>query len=114
MTNFTVVAPSGATTHGSSDLLCLPPQWTDYVVYFATNYAAHAATVIAEPGQSTIDTLYWTLTALFLPAAGLIRTLPFFFRRPGFVKDPLHRAALSGALCTVIKLQDRYPENKSK
>jgi len=104
MTNFTLIVPDGATNHGDSSLLCLPPKWYDYVIFFMTNYVAHAATVLATPGQATIETVYWSITALFLPGAGLVRTLPFLIRRPGLVrKDPLRRAALAGALCTVIK-----------
>ena len=104
MTNFTIVTPDGTTTHGNPNLLCFPPKWYDYITFFMTNYVAHAATLIALPGESTVDTVYWSVTALFLPAAGLVRTLPLLFRMPRLVRnDPLRRAALAGALCTVVR-----------
>lgn len=112
MANFTIVAPDGTSNHGDPNLLCLPPKWFDFVVFYMTNYVAHAATLVAMPGQATLETVYWTLTALFLPAAGMLRVLPLLIRRPGMVrKDPLRRAVLAGALCTVVKADITVPRN---
>lgn len=40
MKNLTITVPNGATNHGISNLLCTPPSWTDYVIFYLTNYFA--------------------------------------------------------------------------
>lgn len=75
--NFTVTLPPNAQNHGDPSLICLPPLWTDYIVFFATNYFAHAATLISHPGESFWETLISTANALFIPGSGALRAFRF-------------------------------------
>lgn len=103
--NITVFLPPGTTDHGSPGLICVPPQWTDFIVFFATNYFAHAATVVGRPGQSTAETVTGIIAALFAPGSGALRTLRYFIVRPVAIRgDELQRAAAAGALCMVVRV----------
>ncbi|KAL4802585.1 hypothetical protein BDV18DRAFT_163988 [Aspergillus unguis] len=103
--NLTITVPEGSTNHGSLDLLCTPPKWYDYIIFFLTNYLAHAATVISLPGQSVAETLCAAILALLVPSTGIMRAFEVFFRRPALkTRDPLRRAAAAKALCMVVKL----------
>jgi hypothetical protein len=99
--NFTVSVPSGSTNHGNPQLLCTPPQWYDFVIFYFTNYFAPAATVINSPGQSWVDTLQTVVVALFLPFAGVSRALGTIMNHAVSFRDPIQRAARAEALCMV-------------
>jgi hypothetical protein len=101
--NFTVTAPEGTTNHGDMHLLCIMPRWHDYIAFFFTNYLAHAATIVAFPGQSVSESISYSVAALMLPASGVLRVVRLLFLRPGLQSDPLRRAARAGALCMVLK-----------
>ncbi|KAJ0108478.1 uncharacterized protein J7T55_002082 [Diaporthe amygdali] len=98
-------APAGSTNHGDPNLLCVPPSWTDLAVFFGTNYLAHAATLIARPGQSLAETIVDTANALFIPGSGMIRAirLLFFYTDLHRSSPPLQKAAKAGALCMVVR-----------
>jgi hypothetical protein len=100
--NFTIVVPEGASNHGDPRLICIAPRWYDYISFFLTNYLAHAATLVAFPGQSNSESIAWALAALLLPASGVLRVVRLLFIRPGAERDPLRRAARAGALCMVV------------
>jgi hypothetical protein len=102
MPNFTIPVPDGTTNHGNPNLLCLPPQWTDYLLFYIGNYFAHAATIMLEPGNSTVLNLVRCILALALPLNGIARAVDVFLLRPGFTRDPLEKAARSRALCIVM------------
>jgi len=101
--NFSVLVPEGTTNHDDPKLVCVLPRWHDYIAFFFTNYVAHAATLVAFPGQSVSESIAYSLAALLLPASGILRVVRLFFLRPGMVRDPLRRAARAGALCMVLK-----------
>jgi hypothetical protein len=65
-----VAIPPNAQNHGDSNLICLPPIWTDYFIFFATNYFAHAATLVSQPGESIKETLLSTANACSSLALG--------------------------------------------
>ncbi|KAE8446303.1 hypothetical protein EG329_012389 [Mollisiaceae sp. DMI_Dod_QoI] len=118
--NFTVTVPPNAQNHGDPGLLCLPPIWTDYFIFFATNYFAHAATLISQPGESLMETLISTANALFIPGSGALRAFRFLVlyisplisgpRRA----DRLEQAARADALCMVVKEKDVNTVTKMK
>lgn len=102
MVNITFTLPDGSSNHGNPNLLCIPPSWSDYLLFFFSNYVAHAATVITFPGQGRIETVFVILSALFLPGSGIMRALRAIRARSGFEPDLLRRAARAGALCMVV------------
>lgn len=101
--NFSLTVPPDAQNHGDPGLLCLPPGWTDYFIFYATNYFAHAATLISHPGESLQETLLATANALFIPGAGALRAFRFLvlYLRGG-PSTPLGKASRAGALCMVV------------
>lgn len=107
MTNFTYTVPDGSTDHGNPTLLCIPPKWYDYLIFFFANYFAHAATIVNFPGQGPYETLLAILWALFTPASGLRRALKVIRRRPALTRhDALQQAVRAGALCMVVKKEE--------
>jgi hypothetical protein len=65
--NITITVPDGSSNHGDPNLLFTPSSWTDIITFYVGNYAAHAATVISLPGESTISTIRVGLSALLFP-----------------------------------------------
>lgn len=103
ITNFTIPVPNGTTNHGQPGLVCVPPTWINILTFFATNYFAHAATVLTKPGQSTLETVVSISCALFVPAAGALRILRYLLLHPITISNKLQRAAAAGALCMVVR-----------
>ncbi|KAK1244093.1 hypothetical protein MKX08_002231 [Trichoderma sp. CBMAI-0020] len=102
--NFTITVPEGSTNHGNPNLLCTPAKWYDFIIFFFTNYFAHAASIIIEPGQSLASTGLYILLALTLPGTGVARATRAIWRHAATErKNPLKRAAQAGALCMVLK-----------
>ncbi|KAK3374359.1 hypothetical protein B0T24DRAFT_577320 [Lasiosphaeria ovina] len=101
--NITLTVPEGSTNHGDPGLLCSPPKWYSYVVFFGTNYFSHAATVVSLPGQSIQETIMVLISALFLPSSGVARAIDVILSHPITFKDPLQRAMRANALCMVVR-----------
>jgi hypothetical protein len=101
--------PPGTKNHGDPNLLCVEPQWTDYVIFFATNYFAHAATLISHPGESSLETVTATANALFIPGSGALRAFRYLVLYASHLiigggrhTSPLEQAQRAGALVMVI------------
>lgn len=107
--NITITVPDGSSNHGDPNLLCTPSSWTDIITFYVGNYAAHAATVISLPGESTISTTRVGLSALLFPTSGLMRGFLTIATFATFAKTDLQKAARSRALCMVIRSQDWKP-----
>jgi hypothetical protein len=104
--NITVSVPAGSTSHGDSHILCTPPKFSDFVIFFFSNYLAHAATIITKPGQRWIETLEVTCFALLLPISGLARALETIMTHAVTEKDQIKRAARAEALCMVVRVSN--------
>ncbi|KAK3302748.1 uncharacterized protein B0T15DRAFT_314050 [Chaetomium strumarium] len=104
MLNLTITVPDGSSNHGNPRLLCTPPSWFDYIIFFFSNYFAHAATVITNPGQGRKETIFVILAALLFPGLGIVRAMEAIRRHSSFEFDPLRRALRAGALCMVVRL----------
>lgn len=89
--------------HGNCNLLCRPALWTDILVFFLGNYVAHAATIIGQPGQSTLAGVLAVVTALILPGGGVRSGLGAILSLAKFGSTDLQTAARAGALCAVVK-----------
>ncbi len=102
--NFSIIVPDGTTNHGRPDLLCVPPKWYDYVVFFFANYFAHAATIVTMPGQNWSQAALTSILALFLPVSGITRATRLILRRPTLARhDALLRATRARAVCMVVR-----------
>ncbi|MCJ1331009.1 hypothetical protein MMC10_007696 [Thelotrema lepadinum] len=109
--NITFTAPSGSTNHGNPNLICLPTQWYDVIVFFLTNYFAHAASIIVDPGADLHKNIAVILSALVLPGSGYVRAvLAIRDHAATEINNPLRRAARAGALCMVL----RTPKEKGR
>jgi hypothetical protein len=107
--NFTLTLPAGSTNHGDPSLVCLPPLWTDYFVFFATNYFAHVGTLVMRPGESRAEVAVDILNALFVPGSGALRAWGILVAHatPQLRKwDPLREAAKAGALVMAVKREN--------
>jgi hypothetical protein len=96
----------GYTHHGNCNLLCAPASWTDVLSFFVGNYVAHAATVIALPGQSLAETIKNILIALVFPSAGVLRAIQTISTMAFRQHTELRKAAKAGALCTIVKVSE--------
>lgn len=102
--NFNITVPEGTTNHGNPKLLCTPAKWYDYIIFFFSNYVAHAATVVPVPGQDLEASLFHIMMALCLPGSAIVRSVTMIARRAAIeTKDPLKRARRAGALCVVLR-----------
>ena len=81
--NFTIEVPEGTTHHGDPKLLRKPPNWQDYIPFYALNYLIHAATIPSEPGESKREVIFAVLNALFIPGFGVLRAVRRLMLRPG-------------------------------
>lgn len=111
LNNITISVPPGTTDHGDPQVLCLPAQWIDVLIFFLANYVAHAATLKSIPGEPSNDVIRNTLLALVLPGLGMARAMRAIFRRARFrdgckgkgAAVQLQRAAQAGALLMLIR-----------
>ncbi|KAJ7128528.1 hypothetical protein C8R44DRAFT_979201 [Mycena epipterygia] len=109
--NVTIEVPDGTTSHGDPHMLCTPASSLDILIFFLTNYIAHAVTVKPYPGESSTGRNLSFLTALLFPTLGLVRGLNAWARHSVFTKGTLERAARSGALCMVVRNDSWEPED---
>lgn len=100
---------------GNCKLLCRPTTWTDIILFYFGNYAAHAATVVSHPGQSLMSTLLTIVTALFFPGSGVRNGIAAIRSFAIFGDTNLQVAARAGALCAVVKVSpaDRQIEGET-
>ncbi|KAJ7692731.1 hypothetical protein B0H17DRAFT_877369, partial [Mycena rosella] len=109
--NITIEVPDGTTSHGELHMLCTPASALDILVFFFTNYVAHAVTVKPYPGESDMGMYLSILAAVIFPTWGLVRGLNAFARHAIFTKGSLARAARSGALRMVVRNAEWAPED---
>ncbi|KAJ6516591.1 hypothetical protein C8R47DRAFT_942486, partial [Mycena vitilis] len=97
---------------GDIHLLCVPMQAFDILVFFGANYAAHAATVRAYPGESAFNFGWGVVAAVLLPTSGMVRGSSSILRaRFGSSRhpSPLELATRCGALCMVVRTKHWRP-----
>ncbi|KAJ9490043.1 hypothetical protein VN97_g3244 [Penicillium thymicola] len=83
------------------------------VIFYLTNYFAHAATIISSPGQGTREMIATIFIALLLPGSGVLRALNTIYRHSIFAGDPIQQAIRAGALCMVVKKPNPdHPPNR--
>ena len=99
--------PLGYSHHGDCTLICKPTKWTDVVVFLLGNYAAHAATVVGRPGQTSLSWLLSIVMAICFPGAGVFTAVQAIASRAVFAPSELTMAARAGALCIVVKADSR-------
>jgi hypothetical protein len=99
--NITITVPDGTSDHGNPNLLCTPTKWTDIVIFFLGNYLAHAATVIALPGESAVSMGMNALLALVLPWSGVNRGISAISICAKRGRTALQTAQRAQALCSL-------------
>ncbi|TGO86197.1 hypothetical protein BPOR_0325g00060 [Botrytis porri] len=120
LTNITITVPNSTTQHGNDHILCLPitrsywPSVAAVIIFFATNYLAHAATVKSSPGDDSLLQGCNALLALFFPMSGLLRALNAIVRLPILARNELEKACRAGALCMVVRAPHWRPKPGQK
>ena len=103
--NFTVAVPPGTVNHGNPSLICTPPEWYNYAVFYLANYFAHVFTVVTKSGQGILETADAAFFALILPGSGVARAVSTMVRRARlYRKDPLKQALQAEALFLVVRI----------
>ena len=88
-------------------LVCEGKRWESIFTFFATNYIAHAFTIIPDPGANLFAQTVIRFTALMVPNIGLIgairNVISYFLQGRS---DDLHRALAQNALLILVKTED--------
>jgi hypothetical protein len=99
--------------NANASVQCVWRTWEDLFVFFTTNYVAHAMSVPSLAGARWHDTLLWAALALFLPFAGLGRSISLITRHILWRTDALHEALASEAVAVVGRTESwKPPEQK--
>jgi hypothetical protein len=105
--------PLSSPLHFSDDckVLCRPAKWTDVLIFYLGNYAAHAATTKLSPGASTFSSILSIVAALLFPTSGVLRGSKAILSRAIFAKTELRTAVRAGAVYAVERPGDSplYP-----
>jgi hypothetical protein len=102
--NYTITVPDGSSNHGTPNLLCVPPTWFDYIIFFVSNYLVHAATIVTPPGATLVEVCFISANALFIPSSGALSAVRLLLKHAAWSRATnVCRAAKAGALCMVIK-----------
>ncbi|KAF4637681.1 hypothetical protein G7Y89_g408 [Cudoniella acicularis] len=116
ITNTIYNVPNSTTQHGNEHILCLPitkdswPSVAAIIIFFATNYLAHAATVKSSPGDDSLVQACNAIMALFFPMSGLLRALNAIIRFPMSARNEVDKACRAGALCMVVRAPHWRPK----
>jgi hypothetical protein len=107
--NITFTLPEGTSNHGNPNLLCTPTSWTDVIVFFLGNYAAHAATIYSFFYETKWDKRFNALRALFIPAFGFQRAIFLIMSFAILGKSDLEVATRSGVLVMLVRASNWRP-----
>jgi len=117
--NNVTISGDGISNHGEANLLCVPTKAYDMLLFFLSNYLAHAITVKTRPGASMRETFWLSLNALLHPAGGINTALDSilawsweFTSSFPFLKldvGSLETALRSGALVAAMRNVDWEP-----
>lgn len=103
--NVTLQLPVGSVSYPDTHTICTPAAPTDIILFFLTNFVAHAVTVRSLPGEGPASTAVKACVALLCPSFGFVRAIDALLRAGRFGRSPLERAARSGALCMLVRDQ---------
>lgn len=110
MKNITIEVPIGTSDHGDPHIICTPTHASDVLLFFVTNYFAHAGTIQASPGQPTMSLVLEMAVALLFPVSGCLKAMRAINRRAIFCKTPLATAVRAGAVCEVVRIMSWRPQ----
>jgi hypothetical protein len=109
------ISGPGVSDHGQPNLVCFPTKATDVLLFFLSNYVAHAATVKTAPGAQTLEVMVGMLISLFFPVLGMSRAFEVIlgwswklspkFPFLQFEADTLQTALKAGALVVAVRNQ---------
>ena len=88
-------------------LVCEGKRWESIFTFFATNYIAHALTIVPDPGANWFAQIVFSFTALMVPNIGLIGAIQSVTRHLLQGRsDDLRRALAQGALLILVKTEN--------
>ncbi|KAF2468299.1 uncharacterized protein BDR25DRAFT_357593 [Lindgomyces ingoldianus] len=90
-------------------LLCRSARWTDVLIFYLGNYAAHAATTKRSPGESVYSSINSIIAALFFPTSGVVRGTKAILSGAIFANTELQTAAKAGAIYAVKRFSSPEP-----
>lgn len=89
-------------TPTTAEAECAPTDWAGVLLFFVASYISHAGTVPAHPAAKWYEQLPF-ITSLFLPFAGLGRTVGLFWAYILYGKDDLGKAISQGAVVVAAR-----------
>ena len=92
-------------------LVCEEKRWKSILIFFTTNYIAHALTIIPDPGANWFAQTVFSFSALMVPNIGLIgaiRSVTWYLLQGR--SDDLHRALAQNALLILVRKVDMRPQ----
>ncbi|KDQ57090.1 hypothetical protein JAAARDRAFT_283642 [Jaapia argillacea MUCL 33604] len=107
-----LVVPTLALPIRAAVLVCSPTTWADLLIFFGTNYFAHAATIPSVPGVPWYDTVAWGVIGLLLPFAGLGKSMGLVFRHFTSESGDLEKASARAALLVVCRSEQWEPSTQ--
>ncbi len=78
--NISISVPDGTTQHGDPHLVCPPSRWYDIALFYLVNYASHAVTVTAVPGEKILSVVFNIVAAFLFPYSGILRVIEAIVR----------------------------------
>ncbi|KDQ52785.1 hypothetical protein JAAARDRAFT_198115 [Jaapia argillacea MUCL 33604] len=93
----------------NATVVCLPTTWVDILIFFGTNYFAHAATIPSIPGVPWYDNVTWTFIILLLPFSGLGKSFNLIIRHLRSEDSDLQKAVGRGAVAVVTRSRQWEP-----
>jgi len=112
--NRTTIVSNGTQNHGDPKLICGPSKWTEFSIFFLTNFVTHATTVKSIPGEPALSLLLNVVVALVFPISRIMRGVSAIYQRAIFAETPLKTAARARALCMVMRSPSWKPETCTK
>ena len=92
---------------------CRPIGWEQILVFFLTNYVAHAATTISIPGTRPVWIwAQWPILTFFFPFAGLGRSIGLLVNHVQYGHDELGKALAVGAVVVVGRSKNWQPRTR--
>lgn len=98
----------------NENVCCRKAKWEDVLLFFLSNYVAHAASTRTQPGQSNFSSLLTVIMALLFPMSGALRGAQAIATRAALADTDLQTAARAGALCAIVHVSNAKQRQPGK
>lgn len=92
------------------EVVCTAADWQTVIIFLLLNYATHASTVKAFPGDTLYDMGAWSVAALLAPYSGIVRGCASILRGRIWGDNQLNNALRAGALCALVRTDSWKPD----